>query len=159
MAHKCVGVGCVLPGVIKLDVQVPPQYDNNPDRFKWCCVEHVETEEKRAEEGGGFARRVEVIPVVGMGATAGYGSDSYPYTIIAVSANGKTVTVQDDNHHPAPGCNGITNQVYTYSRNPNGPTKVYTLRSNGAWVLKGESMKGGGRLGIGHRRYYQDPSF
>jgi hypothetical protein len=154
--HKCVSPGCVLPGVIKLEVEGPPDWTKE---HKWCCVEHVTTEEKRAEELQGWSKWVEVVPVVGMGATAGYGSDSYPYTIIAVSANGKTITVQADDHHPAPGCDHFTNQVYTYTPNPNGSTKVYTLRSNGRWVLKGDTMKGGQAIGIGARRYYQDPSF
>ncbi len=102
----------------------------------------------------------QVTPEIGMGATSGYGADCYPHTIIAISKSGKEITVQADLHHPiAEGFDYYSNQKYTYTPDPNGSTRVYTLRKNGRWILKGESLKNGGRLGIGHRRYYQDPSF
>ncbi len=157
--HTCSHTDCKLPGVIKLEILQKPLWEKDEDRFKWFCEAHAEQTEAGLDKAEGYAKRVEIIPAVGMGATAGYGSDSYPYTVIKISANGKTLVVQADNHKPAPGFDYYSNQVYTYTPNPEGETKTFTLRDNGRWVLKGESKKGGLRLGLGHRRYYQDPSF
>jgi len=146
---------CGKPACIHLEI-----WQGRKETKEWRCLEHAEEVEAACDKvPGDFVKRLEVLPVIGMGATAGYGSDSYPYTVIAISANGKTITVQADDHKPAPGHHYINNQVYTYSPNPEGETKVFTLRDNGRWVLKGEGKKNGLRLGLGHRRYYQDPSF
>ena len=42
-----------------------------------------------------------IKPEIGMGATVSYAADSHAMTIIAVSQNGKTVTVQRDSVKPA----------------------------------------------------------
>jgi hypothetical protein len=159
MLHDCSHDGCKVGGCIKLEVLVAPDYEKDPQRFKWFCEAHAEAFEADLEKRHDYAKRVEVIPVVGMGATAGYGSDRYPYTVIKVSTNGKTITVQADDYKPAPGHHYINNQVYTYTPNPQGETKVFTLRDNGRWVLRGESKQGGLCLGLGVRRHYHDPSF
>jgi hypothetical protein len=75
-----------------------------------------------------------------------------------VSPSGKTIVVQADEYHPAPGHDYYSNQKYTYTRNPQGHTKTFTLRKNGRWVAKGDSIKGRG-LGLGFRRHYSDPHF
>lgn len=91
---------------------------------------------------------------VGDGATYGYGSDCYPATVVKVSASGKTVVVQDDHHTPTADSNYFGNQSYTYSPNPNGATM--TAR----WSEKRKCFVANGtRVHVGHRRYYQDPSF
>jgi hypothetical protein len=50
-------------------------------------------------------------------------------------------------------------QTYEYTRNENGETIVFTLRKNGRWVKKGQSMRNGTSLSIGHRSEYYDYSF
>lgn len=159
MSHVCSHAGCQAQGCIKIEVLQAPAYENDPDRFKWFCEAHAEAFETALDKTEAFCKRVEVIPVLGMGATAGYGSDRYPYTVVAISASGKQITVQADDYKPAPGHHYINNQVYTYTPNTSAETKVFTLRDNGRWVLKGESKKGGLCLGLGHRRHYHDPHF
>ena len=98
-------------------------------------------------------------PQLGDGATLRVGSDCYPYTVIEfLNWRGTRILVQADIADPAPGCDHFTNQVYTYRRDPNGPTEIYTLRKNGRYHAAGASMKSSS-LSIGARRYYQDPSF
>lgn len=103
---------------------------------------------------------VQPTPEVGMGATAGYGSDCYPYTIVAVSASGKRITVQQDTATlvSAPGPIG-SHQEYMYTANPEAQKRVYSLRKNGYWYPIGTDTHSGGGLAVGSRRYYQDPSF
>lgn len=50
-------------------------------------------------------------------------------------------------------------QSYRYEPDPSGATHTFTLRKNGAWVRKGEPMRGGMGILIGHRRHYYDYSF
>ena len=100
-----------------------------------------------------------VIPVVGMGATGGFGSDCYPYTIVSVSKDLKKIEVTADKHKPADGYNYYDNQVFNYTSDMNAPRTMYRLRKNGRYVKDGEPMKGGASISIGNRRYYQDPSF
>lgn len=99
-------------------------------------------------------------PTVGMGATAGYGSDAYPYTIVAVSPSGTRISVQEDTAElvSAPGPIG-SREDYIYKPNPEGQIKHYSLRKNGYWYPVGSDMHSGGGLAVGVRRYYQDPSF
>lgn len=98
-------------------------------------------------------------PEVGMGATQGVGSDAYPYTIIEVSPNGKTIKVQSDKHTPAEGYDYYSNQVYNYHQNPNGEIITYTLRKNGRYHAQGEPIRGGRALVVGRRCYKHDPHF
>jgi hypothetical protein len=103
-----------------------------------------------------------LAPVVGMGASSGFGSDSYPYTVVGVSGCGKKVWVTEDSHEPAEGFNYFSNQVYTYESNMTknmNEAQCFTLRSNGDWVVDGSGIKYGRKLYLGHRRYYQDPHF
>ena len=95
-----------------------------------------------------------VIPEVGMGATMATGSDSYPYTVVKVAEDLSSIEITADSHHPAPGFDYYSNQVYTYTSNP-GPGTVLTLNTRGK--LRG--LYGNGRIYLGNRRYYQDPSF
>tara|TARA_R100000005_G_C4968031_1_gene182082 strand:+ start:1007 stop:1306 length:300 start_codon:yes stop_codon:yes gene_type:complete len=90
-------------------------------------------------------------PYVGMGATVGAGSDCYPATVIDVGS--KSITIQWDTYRRE-------GDEWVYERNPNGKKEVYTLRKNGRYKLKGWPLKSrGGYVGLGHRRYYNDPSF
>ena len=97
------------------------------------------------------------IPVVGMAATMGCGSDRYPGTVIQVKNKGRTVVVQADTYKPGPGHVHIAHEVWEYERNLNGSTTTYTLRQNGRWVRKGENQYRGSGLGLGHREHHYDP--
>lgn len=98
-------------------------------------------------------------PVVGLGATYLGWTDRAPYTIIAVSPDGKTLTVQADKYDRTDDNGMSESQKYTYSPNPGGETYIATLRKNGAWVVKGESLKKGKRFAVGYRERYYDFSF
>lgn len=95
---------------------------------------------------------------VGMGVTCGIGSDCYPYTLIEI-VNERTIIVQEDRSKPEPGSDFYKDQRYAYTPNPNGGTFVLTLRKNGRWVRKGETLNSGFHWHLGTRRMYQNPSF
>jgi hypothetical protein len=98
------------------------------------------------------------IPTVGIGATAGVGSDCYPYTVHDVSPDRKKIWVSSDNH--SENLKTWPDQEYTYSNEDEYAPEMWllcTLRKDGYYHF-GKSMQGA-RIHIGHRRYYQDPSF
>lgn len=103
-------------------------------------------------------------PEVGMGATAFMYSDRHALTIVAVHKNkaGKATAVEvtRDNAKRVDTL-GMTDsgQRYEYTSNPDGHRTTYTLRRNGSWVRKGETISGGQRIGIGQRDEYHDFSF
>lgn len=99
------------------------------------------------------------MPEVGMGATIYFYSDRHVGTVIAVSASGKKITVQED-HAIRTDSNGMSDdQSYRYERNPKGKIYEFTLRKNGRFVLVGETMQGGLYAKLGGRLYYYDYSF
>lgn len=103
-----------------------------------------------------------IVPTVGMGASYGAGSDSYPATIIEVSKSGKQLTIQHDEIIVTGEWAQGEYEAKTYStiENPEGATAVYTLRKNGRWILKGQPISAWYcALSIGQRRYRQDPHF
>ena len=102
------------------------------------------------------------IPEVGMGATVGVGSDRYPATIIEVNKGkdgvGTSFAIQWDSHKRVGG--EFPYYKYECKPNSNGRITYYTLRKTGRYKQKGWALRSpGGGIGIGHRRYYQDPSF
>ena len=120
------------------------------------CCEKVET---WAEEHDATVRRLNVEPVVGMPATIGIGSDSYPALVTRVSDSGKTISVVKVRYKPTPGHNYFGNQKYEYSEEPEGAEQVWTFRKNGRWYPKGSSVRSGYGLCLGFRRAYSDPHF
>lgn len=94
-----------------------------------------------------------IVPVVGMGATAGYGSDRYPYTVTAVNKTGKTIKVIQTN--PIWENGKIIGYDESYQPNTGA---IYTLRKDGYFYHKGGKARGGAMC-LGYRSYYQDPSF
>lgn len=99
-----------------------------------------------------------VAPEVGMGATVLHWTDRTAGTITDVSANGKTITVQEDTASRIDGLGMTDAQSYDYAPNPDGRTWTFTLRKNGRYVRKGDSLNGQ-RVLIGSRSTYHDYSF
>ena len=112
-----------------------------------------------------MSNETKIIPEVGMGATIGYGSDRYPYTIHKISPDGKKIWASEDKHHVVPKEGGYaygSDIPYTYSnnnQNDESQWSLFTLRKNGRYIQKESSRNSGSYLTIGFRRYYQDPSF
>jgi hypothetical protein len=98
-------------------------------------------------------------PVVGMGATYGYGSDSYPYTVVRISPSGKTLWVKRDEVLHLTGSDMSGDSTYVTMPNDDAPEEQFTLRADGHWLPKGPRYARQRSLTLGHRRYYQDPSF
>ena len=94
---------------------------------------------------------------VGAGVTYLCGSDRYPFSIIEV-INERTIRIQSDISTPAPGYDYYSNQVHTFAPNPKGRIRTLTLRKDGRWIEKGQSMKSFSYV-IGIRSEYSDPSF
>lgn len=100
---------------------------------------------------------VSVEVEVGMGATVGIGSDCYPATIVGVlpyksgakQGQIRSILVQWDDHK----FNQETKD-FDFSPNRDASILVFTQNKFGRWKCGGSYG-----LGIGHRRYYQDPSF
>jgi len=98
------------------------------------------------------------VPTVGMGATASFGSDEYPYTVIQI-ASPKKIIVQADSSKMSAGGEYFGNQDWTISRNRNGATMTVSLRKNGRWVNAGCGMWTSGNVVLGKRYRREDPSF
>ena len=97
-------------------------------------------------------------PTVGMGATLCVGSDRYPYTIVEIIGS-KTIVVQADEFRRTDSRGAFTEQQeYSFTRNPFASKLTFTLRKDGRWHRRGESMKGSPLL-VGWRAAYQDPHF
>lgn len=100
-----------------------------------------------------------VTPKVGDGGTLLMWTDRHAGTILWVSEDGKTLKWTPDK------CtrndkNGMSDsQSYTYETvNSIEKSTTFTLRKNGKWIAKGQTMKGN-TLSIGHRSEYYDYSF
>lgn len=102
-----------------------------------------------------------IVPVVGMAASYGAGSDSYPATIVEVSANGKRLWITRDEVITGEWNTGeYEAKTYTTLPNPDGERREYTLRKNGKWIPKGiEQSAYYMALSLGVSSYRQDPHF
>ena len=101
-------------------------------------------------------------PYVGMAATFIVGSDCYPGTIVAVTHNKDGIVTKLSAQYDSSSITGgdWPNYQYEYERNPKGDIRHYTLRKNGIFKQKGWALRSpGGRIGLGYRRKYLDPSF
>jgi hypothetical protein len=96
---------------------------------------------------------------IGDGVNYGAGSDAYPATVIAVSASGKTVTVQADSYRRVDNNGYGGYQEYEYERNTEGATRKYTRRKNGRYIEQGAPAHAGYAALRRGRRAYQDPHF
>ena len=113
-------------------------------------------------------------PEVGMGATYGIGSDSYPYTIVSVELDkaGQPVKikVRGCDYRATPNSNYYGNQEYTYTEREDAPVETWkwdakntkwrrtTTNESGRVVWAGPA-RGAGSLFVGERRARQNPSF
>jgi len=105
-----------------------------------------------------------ITPTVGTLATYGYGADCYPAIVTGVNPSGRKIVVQDAIYELAPGAKPRENYCSASKGDliisgPGGRERVYTLRSNGRWVLQGQPMRGGSSISLGDARYHQDPHF
>ena len=101
---------------------------------------------------------VQPEPEVGMGATILCWTDRQAATVVE-RPTPKTIVVQYDHAKRVDG-NGMSDaQTYEYTPNTDGHKVTFTQRKNGAWVRKGEPLKGGQRVALGYRNHYHDFSF
>lgn len=98
----------------------------------------------------------DILPKIGDGVTIPAGSDCYPGTIVSVSESGLTFQFQRDIPHHKKGSFIDGNWEGTFEANPHA-----TLETARWTTRKGVSAyRADGRVvGVGHRRFYQDPSF
>ena len=101
-------------------------------------------------------------PEVGMGATVLYWTDRSAATIMKVSDNKKSIWISHDKAIRVDK-NGMSDaQEYTYETlNVDNPDlwEEYTLRKNGKYYKKGDTIRSCPSLLIGSRREYYDYSF
>lgn len=102
-------------------------------------------------------------PDVGMGATLLHWTDRIAGTVIGVSYGLKGpigFIVQEDRVRRTDSNGMSETQAYEYQPNPDGAEWHFTLRKNGAWILKGKTPRNAGlAVSLGHRRAYHDYSF
>ncbi len=98
-------------------------------------------------------------PEVGMGATACYYSDRHAFTILTVSASGKTLTMRRDNAKRIDSHGMSDAQEYDYTPDPFGGVFKATLRSTGKWKLVGSSTRNVTTVLINTRREFYDYTF
>jgi hypothetical protein len=97
-------------------------------------------------------------PEIGMGATTGYGSDRYPYTVVAILSKRK-IRLQADRYRRTD-TNGVSEvQHYDITPDPDGVTVEATLRKDGSWVRDGDPLGHGQRFCLGHLDAHFDPHF
>jgi hypothetical protein len=100
------------------------------------------------------------VPSVGDGATMLRWTDRHAATVIAVSGDGKTVTVQRDRAMRTDDNGMSESQTYHYAPDSLGETAVYTRRSNGRYVQQDlTDREHRAALVIGVRAEYRDYSF
>jgi hypothetical protein len=97
-------------------------------------------------------------PTVGMGATILMWTDRKAATIVEVKS-ATTIVVQEDKATRTDGLGMTDAQEYEYEPDADGTLHTFTKRKSGAWVRKGEALKGGQRIALGYRRAYHDFSF
>ena len=95
--------------------------------------------------------------VIGDGVSIGYGSDSYPATVVDTTKGSVRVQTDDCFCIKPETSYGSGDSEFIYSRNPEGSIQTFTVRKNGRLYPKGGSNKYGS-LGAG-RLYYRDPHF
>lgn len=105
-----------------------------------------------------FAQSAQPVPEVGMGATILYYTDRKAATVVVVYSP-KLIQVRTDKAIRTDKNGMSDSQSYDYQPDPDGVHHWFSLRKNGKWVMKGESMTNGTPLALGFRREYHDYSF
>lgn len=159
-------------GATKYDV-LPPYCLQPYFRARECqSVYSVEDAEKVVKE---IQDRLAPMKV-GDGAAVAFYSDIHACTVIAVSKDGKKITVQADKatllngfksgepdalqFSPGGFCGHTSGtQRYAFEANPEGKTYEFSLRLNGEWRAKGKSMNGTGTRLIKRRTHHYDYNF
>jgi hypothetical protein len=102
-----------------------------------------------------------VMPIVGMGCTTGAGSDCYPHTIVMVAEDLSYIcTTSDDSKHVGKPRQYGEDGNFVYTTNWEAARTLWTLRKDGHYYPEGVGMgRSYNSISVGHRRYYQDPSF
>lgn len=104
-------------------------------------------------------------PPVGMGATFGYGSDCYPYTVVDVSPSGKTIWLARDDYQIVSGSFQGGDARHEYRPDPESQGDPRTWRKATWRTVRGQAgyFVGPGRsavrVSLGRRMFYQDPHF
>lgn len=107
-----------------------------------------------------MARGEQPVPSIGDGATMLRWTDRHAATVIAVSGDGQTVTVQRDAATRTDDNGMSESQTYRYEPDPRGETVVYIRRPNGRYVQRDVSDKDHrAALVVGVRAEYRDFSF
>jgi hypothetical protein len=100
----------------------------------------------------------EATPTPGTPACYQLGSDQYPFTVVTVSASGKTVTLREATSRRTDKNGYYTeNQRFIFADNPKGRILKATLRKDGAYRAVG--CRNYGRVTFGEYGKYNDPSF
>ncbi len=94
-------------------------------------------------------------PEVGMGATYLSWTDRHAYTIISVSASGKSFKMQQDTARRVGKIEVSENQKYSFATNLNGQILTVRMTKNG-WRIGGQR---GTKVLVGVREEYYDYSF
>lgn len=92
-------------------------------------------------------------PIVGMGATELCWSDRHAWTVVEVSASGKTCKVQRDIATRSDKNGMSESQSYDYAPDSSGEVIILRRNKRGQWVHKGTVFK------MGQRTEYHDDSF
>lgn len=102
--------------------------------------------------------QMSVAPEIGMGVTYGAGSDCYPGTIIYVSQSGHKIKFVPDDYRVVKGSGHDGTAEYEIT--PEDPATTTRSPMVASWSPKQKAyLHGGGKIAIGFRRAYFDPSF
>jgi hypothetical protein len=95
-------------------------------------------------------------PAVGEGATYYIGSDAYSYTVVKVSASGKTIWLTPDKTRATKAHDYYGQQSYVFEPDLYGKAEKATLRKDGYYRFVRSRC---GSIQIGERHAHRDPHF
>lgn len=91
---------------------------------------------------------------VGMHASGSYATDVYPFEVIKVPTSGKVITIRGMDYENAEGYDYYSNQVHTFTPNPDASTHTVRQHKDGFW-----RTPDGMTVYFGSARKYADPHF
>lgn len=132
------------------------------DETNGMCLDILDElrEAQMIDDKGSLTPRGEKVlkssPEVGMGVTECLVNDRYAWTVSEVLSRAR-VRVQKDTARRVDK-NGLSeHQRWEHTPNPEGETKVISLRQDGSWREQGKQASGN-RFQIGERHTYMSPS-